>query len=41
MAISLALAALGEEFLRLRGLGGLDLAKEDGELFLGKFVAAK
>jgi len=27
----LALAALGEEFLRLRDVGRLDLAKEDGE----------
>jgi len=34
----LALAALGEEFLRLCGLGCLDLAKEDGELFLGDLV---
>src|SRR5260370_15469465 len=37
----LVLAALGEQFLRLRGLGGLNLAKEDSELFLGKFVPAQ
>jgi len=32
---------LGEEFLRLCGLGCLDLAKEDGELFLGDLVATQ
>ena len=41
MAISPVLAALGEEFLRLCGLGCLDLAKEDGELFLGNLVATQ
>ena len=41
MAISPVLAALGEEFLSLRGLGCLHLAKEDGELILGHLVAAQ
>src|SRR5208282_4530101 len=35
------LATLGEEFLRLRGLGGLDLPKQNGELFWDDLVAAQ
>jgi hypothetical protein len=35
------LTALGEEFLRLRDLGCLHLAEENGKLILGDLVAAQ
>src|SRR5271166_3592753 len=41
MAISPCSGCAWKEFLRLRSLGRLDLAKEYGELLLGKFVAAQ